>query len=175
MTKPLSAGGFLWVFADEGVERRDLNDSIDSDGNHGPDGILGPYHEKEGSFYTIKEIWSPVFFEESRLKEDFTGSLAVFNRYLYTNLKSCKYSYELIKFKNTFPGFDTVKHSGIITSPDIAPGKKGFLDISLPSDWRSYDVLYITAIDPYGRNINTWSWNISKPGNFICKGGGRNH
>ncbi|GAI38936.1 unnamed protein product, partial [marine sediment metagenome] len=43
---PLSAGGFLWVFADEAVKRTDTGE-LDSDGNHAPDGILGPYHEKE--------------------------------------------------------------------------------------------------------------------------------
>lgn len=42
LSKPLSAGAFLWVFADEGVERRDKNDSIDVQGNAAPDGILGP-------------------------------------------------------------------------------------------------------------------------------------
>ncbi len=54
LSKPLSAGAFLWVFADEGVERRDKNDSIDTWGNQAPDGILGPYHEKEGSFLHCK-------------------------------------------------------------------------------------------------------------------------
>ena len=65
LSKPLAAGGFLWVFADEGIERRDIHDSIDTKGNAAPDGILGPYHEKEGSFYTIKEIWSPVIIQAS--------------------------------------------------------------------------------------------------------------
>ena len=63
---PLSAGGFLWDFADQGVVRTDKNGEIDTDGNHGPDGIVGPYHEKEGSFFTIKEVWSPIFFEHTR-------------------------------------------------------------------------------------------------------------
>jgi len=77
LSKPLAAGGFLWVFADEGVERRDLNDSIDTNGNSAPDGILGPYHEKEGSFYTIKEIWSPVFFKEAAITPDFNGKFTL--------------------------------------------------------------------------------------------------
>jgi beta-galactosidase/beta-glucuronidase len=46
---PLAAGGFLWDFADEGVVRTDKNGMIDTDGNHGPDGIVGPFHAKEGS------------------------------------------------------------------------------------------------------------------------------
>ena len=41
--------------------------------------------------------------------------------------------------------------------------------MDLPADWRSYDVLYITAIDQYGRNINTWSWNITQPKDFISR------
>ncbi|MBS1563675.1 MAG: glycoside hydrolase family 2, partial [Bacteroidetes bacterium] len=51
--EPLSAGGFLWVFADEAVVRTDKDGVLDSDGNHGPDGILGPHHEKEGSYFAI--------------------------------------------------------------------------------------------------------------------------
>ena len=60
LSYPHSAGGILWAFADEGVVRPNQNGKIDVDGNNAPDGIIGPFHEKEGSFYTIKEIWSPV-------------------------------------------------------------------------------------------------------------------
>src|SRR5690606_12546579 len=34
---PLSAGGFLWVFSDEGVVRTDKNGIIDTDSDHGAD------------------------------------------------------------------------------------------------------------------------------------------
>jgi hypothetical protein len=169
MSKPLAAGGFLWVFADEGVERRDLNDSIDTSGNYAPDGILGPYHEKEGSFYTIKEIWSPVSIPDKKLKPDFNGKISVTNRYLYTNLKLCKYSFELVKFEKKFPEFETKKLARIIQSPDIDPGLSGYLTLNLPFDWKSYDVLYITATDQYKRHINTWSWNITQPKDFISR------
>ena len=60
---------FLWVFADEGVVRNDKNGFIDTDGNHAPDGILGPFHEKEASFYTIKEIWSPIYIETDNAEQ----------------------------------------------------------------------------------------------------------
>ncbi len=169
MSKPLSAGAFLWVFADEGVERRDKNDSIDVWGNNAPDGILGPYHEKEGSFYTVKEIWSPVQFKETAIDADFKGKLGVINRFLYSNLKLCKFSYELARFGKSLPDFVIQKQTGVITPPDIQPGTSGVLPLSLPSDWKSFDVLYITAIDQYGRNINTWSWNISKPSDIASR------
>jgi hypothetical protein len=65
------AGGFIWVFADEGIKRPGGGDAslpgsatgasqllrIDTAGNQAPDGIVGPYREREGSFYAIKEIW----------------------------------------------------------------------------------------------------------------------
>jgi beta-galactosidase/beta-glucuronidase len=62
LSRPRAAGGFLWVFSDEGVVRTDRNGVLDVDGNHAPDGILGPHREKEGSFYAIREIWSPGIF-----------------------------------------------------------------------------------------------------------------
>ncbi len=166
LTKPLSAGAFLWVFADEGVERRDRNDSIDTNGNSAPDGILGPYHEKEGSFYTVKEIWSPVYFKGTKITQDFNGQLEVSNRFLYSNLSLCKYSYELERFGNSFPKVKIEKKSGTVKSPDIAVGASGMLNLELPDDWKSYDVLYVNAYDQYSRHINTWSWNITQPKDF---------
>jgi hypothetical protein len=163
MSKPLSAGAFLWVFADEGVVRHDLNDSIDTDGNRAPDGILGPFHEKEGSFYTVREIWSPVHFKDVKITPDFNGKFEITNRYLYTNLNLCKYSYELVKFDKGLSEAAPSKKSGSIKAPDLAPGSNGNLAIDLPSDWKNYDALYVTATDQDGRLINTWSWNISTP------------
>jgi hypothetical protein len=162
-SKPLSAGGFLWVFADEGIVRRDQKDSVDTHGNFAPDGILGPYREKEGSFYTIKEIWSPVHFKNTPITSTFDGKLAVNNRFLYTNLNKCKFSFEFAKFTGTFPKIVNQKIFGVIQSPNIAVGDSGFLKINLPAAWKSYDVLYITATDPFGRQINRWSWSITKP------------
>ncbi len=169
LSKPRAAGAFLWVFADEGVERRDKNDSIDTWGNQAPDGILGPYHEKEGSFYTVKEIWSPVYFKTTEIGPDFNGKLEVSNRFLYSNLNLSKYSFELVKFGNDFPKVEIVKETGTIKSPDIGVGEHGILNLDLPGDWKSYDVLYVTAVDQYGRHINTWSWKIVKPQDFSSR------
>jgi hypothetical protein len=169
LSRPLSAGAFLWVFADEGVERRDRNDSIDTNGNQGPDGILGPYHEKEGSFYTVREIWSPVYFKATEITPDFDGKLEVSNRFLYSNLNLSKFSFELVKFGNSFPKVETVKKAGTIKSPDIAVGEHGTLNLELPGDWKNYDVLYVTAADQYGRHLNTWSWKIMQPQAFSSR------
>ncbi len=162
-SKPLAAGGFLWVFADEGIVRKDLKDSIDTHGNNAPDGILGPYREKEGSFYTIKEIWSPVHVLTTQLGNQFTGNIRVTNRFLYTNLSQCKFDGELVRFTGDFPAFGLNKIPLKVLTNPIAAGDSGILKIELPNSWQESDVLYLTATDPFGRQINRWSWNISTP------------
>jgi hypothetical protein len=156
---PLSAGGYLWDFADQGVVRRDRKDSVDTDGNHGADGIVGPYHQKEGSYYAIKEIWSPVYFEPRIITWAFDGVLHVENRYHFTNLAQCRFTFSLKNVKDTSAA--TVE--GEIKAPSIKPLEKGSLKLSLPDNWTQYDVLYVTAFDPHGNELFTWSFPISSP------------
>jgi len=164
--KPLAAGGFLWVFADEGILRKDLNDSIDTHGNNAPDGILGPYREKEGSYYTIKEIWSPVHIITRKLDPAFDGAIQVTNRFLYTNLNKCTFNAELVKFNGVFYRQNEQKLQLTVHSPSIGVGESGTLKMNLPNSWKDFDVLYLTATDPLGRQINQWSWNITSPEEF---------
>jgi hypothetical protein len=165
-SKSLAAGGFLWVFADEGIVRKDLNDSIDTHGNNAPDGILGPYREKEGSYYTIREIWSPVHLESFKIDGMFDGTIPVTNRFLYSNLQECKFSAELVKFAGIFEQFSTKKQPIKVSSPNIPAGGIGKIKLDLPAGWLESDVLSLSATDPHGRLINSWSWNISQPEQF---------
>ncbi|MEM1134483.1 MAG: glycoside hydrolase family 2 TIM barrel-domain containing protein [Bacteroidota bacterium] len=156
----LSAGGFLWVFSDEGVERSDREKEIDTFRSNAPDGILGPYREKEGSFYTIKEIWSPIYIKYEQLPENFDGSLPVENRFFYTTLNQCAFNWQLVDF--TIAKEDTAQTiyaKGEIIADPIKPWEDGFLKIDLPEDWRNHDVLQVSATDPHGREIFTWSWS----------------
>ena len=101
LQNPLAVGAFLWALADEGIVRTDRDGALDTDGNHGPDGIVGPFREKEGSFYTIKEVWSPVFLELGRLDRlppTFDGRLRVENRYDFTDLSQVKFEWRLVRF-----------------------------------------------------------------------------
>jgi beta-galactosidase/beta-glucuronidase len=70
---PFGAGLFVWVFADEGVVRTDQNGRIDVFSTYAPDGIVGPHHEKEGSFYTVRDLYSPVQITAPVLDEHFSG------------------------------------------------------------------------------------------------------
>jgi len=161
---PRCAGGFLWAFADEGLVRRDKHDSIDTDGNHAPDGIVGPHREKEGSFYAIKTTWSPIHISLPVISGGFNGRIPVENRYDYTSLAQCRFRWQLLRLPS--PGknnkADTIA-GGTIPAPNLAPHTKGFLQPALPEGWQQADVLYITAQDPYGREIITHSWPLQSP------------
>ena len=161
--KPLSAGGFLWDFADQGVVRTDKNGMLDTDGNHGADGIVGPHHEKEGSYFAIKETWSPIHVERREITHSFDGVLNIENRYHFTNTDQCKFSWQL---KKCTDGVDSI--SGAITAPSIAPLEKGKLQIPLPNNWSEYDVLYVTAKDRYNREIFTWSFPLKQPAGILA-------
>jgi hypothetical protein len=163
----VSAGGFLWVFADEGVQRGDLNNTIDVKGNWAPDGILGPFREKEASFYTIKQIWSPVQLPDA-LPADFSGTLPVENRYDFTGLSECAFTWQLRKFGQS-AGFETVA-KGAISSPKIAPGNSGKLELNLPMDWRKADALAVTVRNPYGQELWTWVYPLQSQNKFTPAG-----
>lgn len=160
---PLSAGGFLWALLDEGVVRTDKDGMIDTDGSHGPDGIVGPYREKEGSYYTIKEVWSPVHFEKREITAAFNGIMPVENRYYFTNLDQCKFSGKLVKVADVYGKSKSAELSFAIAAPHIKPFEKGNLQFTVPARFMDYDFMYITVTDPKGRELFTWSWPITRP------------
>ena len=171
LSRPRAAGGFLWVFSDEAVVRTDRNGILDADGNHAPDGILGPHREKEGSFYAIREIWSPVYFEDILITDNFDGNFKVENRYNFTGLDQCKFTYRLVAFSSPLntQSVSSTLASGPVQVPSIPPGESGKIKIDLPDNWKESDVLYITAQDPYGKEIFTWDWTISTPRDYLNK------
>jgi hypothetical protein len=154
----MAAGGFIWVFADEGVQRNDLTNVMDVKGNWAPDGIMGPYREKEASYYTIKQIWSPVQLP-SALPQAFAGTLPVENHYEFTDLSECNFSWQLRKF-GAAPGFETADQ-GVISSPKVAPGQSGQLKFKLPVDWKNADALAVTARNSNGQELWTWIYPIT--------------
>lgn len=155
---PLSAGGFLWDFSDEAVVRVDRHGELDTDKDHGPDGILGPYREKEGSFFAVREIWCPVRMEPREITPAFNGVLTVENRFLYTNFNQCHFSWRLTHATEHPDGA-----GGNISAPDVRPGQRGELVLNLPAHWQNYDILSVTANGPDGRELYTWTFPISRP------------
>ena len=167
---PHFAGGFIWAFIDEAVIRTDKNGSFDTDGNHGADGIVGPHREKEASYFTIKEIWSPVYIEPQPINASFKGQISIENRYSFTNLNQCTFKWKLAslpgaKDQTTEP---KIQATGIPNVLNLKPGEKGLLNLKLPSTWRKSDVLYLSAYGPDKKEIFTWSWVIT-PANEYAK------
>lgn len=160
--KKKSGGGFIWALLDEAIVRTDNNNVLDADGLNANDGILGPHREKEGSFYALKEIFSPVKIWMTELPQNFSGSIEVENRYHFTNLLQCRFQWALVNFRKPFELLNgyTVKKKGIATSPNIAPTEKGFLQIALPDDYKNYDALTVAAFDPFNKEIYRWTWKI---------------
>jgi len=167
---PHLGGGFLWSFHDEGVVRGDRHDSIDVAGNAAPDGITGPHREREASYYTIKELWSPVYIDSKSITQNFNGNIEVENRYLYTNLNQCKFEWKIAALPKAGEKTTTPKviQKGIVRSPSAAPGEKGMLHIPLPANSNA-DAFYLSAFDAKGDTICTWSGALQSP-EKIAKG-----
>lgn len=158
------AGGFLWALLDEGVVRNDQNGRIDCKGDLAPDGIVGPYREKEGSYYAIKEIWSPIQVFNRTIPEQWDGNLLIENQYMFTNLADCAFSYRLsdIEFPGNGSFTEKVAAEGGISAPQLNPGERKKVNLNLPKDWQKHDMLSFTATDPQGREVYTWSWGIGR-------------
>ncbi len=168
---PMGAGGFLWALVDEGVVRTDKDGQLDVAGNQAPDGILGPYRQKEASFYTVKEIWSPVYIDLQALPDDFDGTIPVENRYDFTNLRECRFEMKLARFPapSDKANGHTVLFQQTFSGPSVAPHADDSLHLDLPATWRQADVLYLTACDPAKREIWTWSWNLQGCDRYVDK------
>ncbi|QDA58737.1 glycoside hydrolase family 2 [Hymenobacter jejuensis] len=160
-----SGGGFLWALIDEGIVRTDQNNIIDVNGVNAPDGVLGPHREKEGSFYALREIFSPIKIDLPALPKSFKGKVPVENRYHFTNLNQCFFQWELVNYRkpgDTFAGYITQKKARI-GSPSVAPLATGNLDLKLPKDWKNYDAIVLSAYDPYKNLVYKWIWKTGSP------------
>lgn len=160
---PLLAGAFLWVFTDEAVLRTDKEGKVyDADGNHAPDGIMGPHREKEASFFTVKEIWSPVQVEPVTVNRLWNGKLFLKNKFIYTNLNQCTFSWKAIKTR-IGSAKEEIVGSGIITSPDAEPGETAKMEINCGRSLQEAEIFQFTAIDHKGNELYTWSWPVIQP------------
>ena len=152
MSNPRCAGGFLWDLMDQGVVRTDMNNIVDCMGNFGSDGIVGPHMEKEGSYYTIREVWSPVVVEMRNEK------LEVRNAYNFTNLKDCKFSYKYLEMPSYGQTHVKTTSQGTLNVGSVEP----FATTSIDLPKGNGDVLQVTATDPKGKEIFTWTFKADK-------------
>lgn len=159
---PRCVGGFLWVLADEGVVRVDMDGFIDNQGNFGADGIVGPHHEKEGSYYTVKQIWCPVQIVNSEFKKDFDGKLQLENRYDFLNLNSCKFIWKYVSYPNDNASDMKVKvlRSGEMMGPNIPAHESGYLSLPKPSS--ESEALLVSVVDYSGEELFSWTFVLNE-------------
>ncbi len=157
------AGGFVWAFLDEDVKRTDKGGILDSEGNMAPDGIVGPYREREASFYTVKQLWSPIIVTPS---DATSHSYTVTNRYAFLNADQCTYEWQTIAFSQ--PG-DAASASMVLASRtdhgrSLSPGASASWDgwgppaASGRSARKTPDATRLIIKDATGRVIQTYVW-----------------
>jgi hypothetical protein len=159
---PVAAGGVLWCWADAGVARTDQDGFIDTDGNYSADGIVGPRREKEASYFTIREIWSPVQISLKKIPSGFDGTLPVENKYFFSDLNKCQLEWKLVRYA----GLEseqveaTISQQGTLSLPSIAPRDRGSVELPLPKHWQDNDALVVRAVADDGAELMQWSWPL---------------
>lgn len=173
---PLFAGGFIWAYVDEAVRRTDLPTGksagkhvgergfdikdciLDSDGGHGPDGCMDPYRQPEASFYTIREVWSPIYIDRLHITPSFDGRVLVSNRYLFTSLNACSMKYRVKMLDGR-----VLKQAGV-KLPSIEPGESAFARLEAFDNkifWQG-DVLELMAYNNIGEEVCSWTAPIHR-------------
>ncbi len=164
MSTPLGAGGFLWVLADEGIERTDQNGKVDTDFNHAPDGIVGPYGEKEASYFTIKEVWAPIQIDNlengKQLPISFNGQLQIKNLYDFIDLSTASLEWRLYQPVTALNHKKQLVASAQQSLPAIQPDMTGAVQLDLPTDWQQQGWLEVEIFDAQQNSIWTDSWPI---------------
>ncbi len=161
-SSPVGGGGFIWDLADEAVVRTDQGGSLDAFSTYAADGIVGPHHEKEGSYLTVRDVWCPVRITTPKLDGMSAVKLELENHYDFNSLEKCRFDWKLLRFpgpgaKETAP---VVVTDGTAAAPVVPPHGHGVLELRLPDADRGADALSLTVFGPCGEELWTWCWPL---------------
>ena len=153
----LFAGGFIWAYVDETIHRRDT-DKMDTYGPNAPDGIVSAERKPLGSFYTVRQVWSPIQIKDFEASpRSFRGSFAIENDFLFSRLSE-------VTMKWQVPSVG----EGIVSLPDIGPGETGHATLALPKNYQQGDILKLEAYTATGDTICTWTFPIKRPAEYFA-------
>lgn len=160
---PLHGGGSIWTLVDEAVKRPDTGE-LDAAGNQAPDGMVGPYREREASFYAIKEIWSPI-----QVRREADGRFTIRNWYNFIDASECRFTWQIRRFADPFTNGApfTVLNEQVMSGPRLTPGESGELPCPLPRPRGRMDAIALRVDDPSGRELWTWVWPEDKTGDMV--------
>ena len=156
---PTVGGGFFWVFADEGIERTDRERPHRQHGQLGPDGIVGPHGEKEGSYYSVKEIWSPVELHYLKFSDGLL-KMHVENRYDFTNLERCSLTWRALRLpfapSRSAP---VVLAEGRVPMPPLPASEGKAWEVPVGVQTLAQDeILEVAVRDPQDQEL--WKWVV---------------
>ena len=159
-------GGFIWSFVDEDVKRTDKGGLLDSQGNYAPDGVVGPYREREASVYTVKQLWSPIIVTPTDGK---SHSYTVTNHYGFLNADQCTYEWQTIAFRQ----LDDANSGSVVLASrtdhgrPLSPGASANWDAWGPpvlgsgrGEKKAADANRLIIKDETGRVIQTYVWPV---------------
>lgn len=165
---PLGAGLFLWAFADEAVARTDRGGELDTDGNHAPDGLLGPHREPSGGADAVREIFAPVVVATRVLGDAWDGRLEIENRFDHLDLAALRFDWTWLAFPVPGDGAEIVElDSGQVAGPPAPPGERGVL--AFPPLPEGVDALRVRAIDPGGFEAAHWVLPVRERWRFAAR------
>ncbi len=106
-----------------------------------------------------------------KLPADFDGRLELENLYSSTNLAACRFEVQLVDFPG--PADRAAGRRAFFrrafNGPHVPGQAMGWLDLELPGNWRDADGLVLTAFDPQGDEIWTWSWFVHHKDHYAEK------
>jgi hypothetical protein len=129
-----------------------------------PDGIVGPYREREASFYTIKQLWSPIIVTPV---DETSHSFTVANRYGFLNADQCTYEWQTIAFRqpNDVASGSVVLASRIDHGRSLTPGLSARWDgwgppvfTTGPDRKKAPEATRLIIRDATGRVIQNYVW-----------------
>ena len=153
----LFAGGFIWAYVDETIHRRDT-DKMDTYGPNAPDGIVSAERKPLGSFYTVRQVWSPIQIKDFEASpRSFRGSFVIENGYLFSRLSEVTMKWQVPSVAE-----------GTVSLPDIGPGETGHARFELPKDYGKGDILKLEAYNQQGDTVCTWTFPIKRPVEYFA-------
>lgn len=179
---PSSAGGCVWLWADQGIKRPvngrtvyklgdknvektndalylykwiDANNIVDSHAIYGTDGIVDADRSPQPDYFEIKKIYTPIYISDEQLKikpGQKELEINLQNRYDFTNIEGMRFRWEL------WENFEVVR-KGEGKYKALAPYAKGTITVPVdfPADTKVNTpyILNIYSYDFEGNNVDT--------------------
>ena len=121
--------------------------------------IVSADRQPEGSFYTVREVWSPIQIAPMRVTGSFDGAFRVTNEYLFSRLDEARMNWRVWKTPLS-PEVPVCLAEGDVQLPAIAPGETGTARFTLPEGFRQADMLELEAYNAAGDTVCTWTYPI---------------